>query len=358
MLGEVWKRLFGYLERQPYWSKLEPVLLAGLLYVAALVLTYQYVQWQYHYAPEPFVFLRSYLAKQVTAVYLAVALAVMALLVTPRATDTGAPSGWRIVRRRGFWLRVSSVSAAAVLAGLVWAATSPSRTADDITIVFHTESRLSSDLGFDTNALTYLIYELNRQQRAWHYEIDTELFDASAVTHAARASCEAHPVVLLCLAGAWAAESGAGQLILVSGESLGKLGAPHYFWSHEAGVSVISTADWRGFSEPSVYEYLAYSIIQQTIRIHLETQCRLLSQRLEREATMRAGIFEFVPNRAMMPPRLLSAQLSSPMEETLFNCFGAQYTVDAKRLLSLDWLRSEPVPNNLRRVYGVRLSGS
>jgi hypothetical protein len=356
MIGEIWKRLFAYLERQPYWAKIEPFLLAGFLYIAALVLTYQYVQWQYHYVPGPFVFLRSYLAKQVTVVFLAAALGIAILVAKPRPADPDAARGWRAILWRSFLLRASCVAAVAVLAGVVWAATAPSRTADDITIKFHTEGRLSSDLGFDTDALTYLVYELNRQQNAWHYETDGKFFEEGAVTRAARKTCEGHPIVTLCLGLAWADEHRAGQLILISGESLGKLGAPQYFWSHEGSVSVVSTADWRGFTEPSVYEYLAYSIIQQTIRIHLEGQCRLLSDLLEDEARERGGMFEFMDNRNLMRARLLSAQLGPAMEEKLFNCFGPEYTEDAKRLLSLNWLRSQTVQDNLHRVYGVRVS--
>ena len=358
MLGEIWKRLFAYLERQPYWATIEPLLLAGFLYVAALVLTYQYVQWQYHYVPGPFVFLRSYLAKQVTVVFVAAALAFAVLVAKPRSADPNAAPGWRAMLRRSFLLRASCVAAVAVLAGIAWAATAPSRTANDITIKFHAQSGLSSDLGFDTRALTYVVYELNRQQNAWHYETDGKLFEESAITRAARKSCEAHPIMTLCLGLAWADEHHAGELIIISGESLGQLGAPHYFWSHERSVSIVSTADWRGFTEPSVYEYLAYSIIQQTIRIHLEVQCRLLSDLLEDEARERGGMFEFMDDRDLMRARLLSAQLGPAMEEKLFNCFGPEYAADAKRLLSLDWLRSPTVQSNLQRVYGVRVSGS
>jgi len=106
-----------------------------------------------------------------------------------------------------------------------------------------------------------------------------------------------------------------------------------------------------------VYEYLGYSLIQQTIRIHLDAQCEHLAS-LEREAGHLGGLFEYMNNTGQMRARLLSAQLRLAMEETLFNCFGPQYTVDAKHLLSLHWLRSDTVQKNLQRVYGVQLTGS
>jgi hypothetical protein len=358
MLSFVTDRLLDYLRRQAYWSKLEPVLLVALLYAAALVLTYQYIQWRYHYAPEVFLFLRSYLARQVTVSFVALALAAVALIAPLRRVDPAAPSSLAARFRDRMGLRIAALVVIAALASLAWAATLPKRTVDDVRILLHTATGRSADLGFDRNALTYLVYELNRQQDAWHYEIDTELFDEAASTHAAHQACARHPVALLCLAGAWAREAGAGQLILISGQSLGELGAPHYYWSHAGGTSLVSTADWRGFPQPSVYEYLAYSIIQQTIRIHLDIQCGLLSEKLEREADKRGGLFEYMPDRELMRARLLSAQLGSRMEETLFNCFGPDYTVNARRLLTLDWLREGQVQKNLERVYDVKLSAS
>ena len=174
MFGEIWKRLFAYLERQPYWSKLEPILLIGLLYVAALVLTYQYVQWQYHYAPSPVVFLRSYLFKQVTVVSLAVGLAVLALVAGTLRTPSAATATWKALLLKHVWLRVLGVVVVAVVAGFLWAVMAPHRTTDQITIKFHTNRGALSEIGFDTSALTYLLYELNRQQNVWHYEIDVE----------------------------------------------------------------------------------------------------------------------------------------------------------------------------------------
>ena len=188
--------------------------------------------------------------------------------------------------------------------------------------------------------------------------LTSNLWYPGVVSSAARTFCDGHRLIpLLCLAGAWSDENGGGQIILITGESLGELGQPHYFWSHEGKASLISAAHWQAFKQPSVYEYLAYSVVQQTIRIHLDTQCRLLSELLEREVNERGGLFEFMTRRDLMRARLLSAQLGPDMEEKLFNCFGPEYAVDAKRLLSLDWLRSDSVRKNLQRAYSVDLSG-
>src|SRR6185369_284750 len=67
------------LKTKSFWPLIEPIFTLLYLYVLAVVIAYQYVQWRYHFTPELTTFLRSYLVKQISVVYVAVGLLAMVL---------------------------------------------------------------------------------------------------------------------------------------------------------------------------------------------------------------------------------------------------------------------------------------
>jgi len=111
MLGEIWKTLLDYLKRTPYWPVLEPVLLAGFLYVGVCVVAYQYIQWRYQVTLDPSLFLQSYLFRQVSVAFVAVVGTFCALTVgrggpTSTATPAPAPGARRSRPGRGPAVRI------------------------------------------------------------------------------------------------------------------------------------------------------------------------------------------------------------------------------------------------------------
>ncbi len=56
-----------------------------------------------------------------------------------------------------------------------------------------------------------------------------------------------------------------------------------------------------------------------------------------------------------MKPTILAAHLSPLQEETLMNCFGAEYMRTTSSLLTLEWMRSDTVRKNLERSFKVSL---
>jgi hypothetical protein len=132
-----------------------------------------------------------------------------------------------------------------------------------------------------------------------------------------------------------------------------------HFSVNRGSTSVITTADWRKIAPPSMYEYLMYSVIVQSIVIHLNAQCSGLPERSFVESRESyGGLFEFEPRRYAMKPAILVAHLTPAQEQLLLNCFGPEYLKTTSALLSLDWMRSEAVKRNLQRNFGVNLDSS
>jgi hypothetical protein len=359
MLGEMWRSLLGYLEKQPYWSRLQPILLLLFLYAGAATVVYQYVRWQYGLAPSPPVFVRSYLFKQVSIVF--AALAASLLVLTVRGTPVAEPAdlNWRDwLRRRRWSLTWRALGAILILAAGVqlWLLVTPTGAAADVRIKFHPPQRSVTDLGFDPIALTYLVYELNRQQQAWHFEVDLDPFDEDLLPAGDKERCETDTLRLLCIAQAYAGSLGGepGPFILITHEQFRSQDARYYYWLHGDLVSVISAKDWARYAEPSIYDYLAYSTVIQSILIHLDSACAEFQARSIESRLTRGDVFEFQPGPQLMQVSVLSAHLSRPMEELLFNCFGPAYAADAGRLLSLAWLHDERVQRNLMRIVQAR----
>src|SRR5258705_6759672 len=104
MLGDMWRSLLGYLEKQPYWSRLQPILLFLFLYAGTAVVVRQYVEWQYGLSPWPPEFVHSYLFKQVSIVFLGLAAALVVLYAGGRRTaDAPLPPSPRQLATRWLW---------------------------------------------------------------------------------------------------------------------------------------------------------------------------------------------------------------------------------------------------------------
>lgn len=192
------------------------------------------------------------------------------------------------------------------------------------------------------------MYELNRLQKSWYFEIDFNIFRDTQLTSKDREGCEQErQYPLLCQAEAYAR---ARPFIFITAASLGQ----HLFWTYRDKVAVISTERWEENARPSTYEYLAYSLVVQSLLIHLDAFCGALPERPSQETGLLHGdLFEYLPRREAMKAAILVAHLSREGEDQLFNCFGPEYTRAASELLSLEWLRSPRVRANLKEVYKV-----
>jgi hypothetical protein len=55
-----------------------------------------------------------------------------------------------------------------------------------------------------------------------------------------------------------------------------------------------------------------------------------------------------------MKSAIMAAHLSRKGEELLLNCFGVEYMSICSNLLTLEWLHSQRVVENLHRSFGVK----
>ena len=385
MLSDLWKALLDYLKRTPYWSRLEPVFLLGFLYAGASTVAFQYVQWRYGVTLELPLFLQSYLFRQVSVVFWAVVLAWAVLTV--RSGGQGAPAEGETAgavaakprkrRRTGLAVRISG--ALLILAtGLLFALRlAPHRDIRSIRVMFAPPGALVEDEGSapianlcggpppagQQEALVYLLFELNRLQRAWHFEIDFTPFTQALPSGPAVERCLADDTPPFCLAEAFQQEERAKNaefppLVLITPDKLDAGTRRSWFWQHRGQASVITTRDWQSYCSPSLTEYLAYTLILQGVLIHLDAHCGGIPPRpSEREGILYGNVFEYQPRREAMKAAILSGHLGPEDERLLLNCLGPQYLQTTTRLLRLDWLRTDPVRGNLRNVYGVDLEG-
>jgi hypothetical protein len=206
--------------------------------------------------------------------------------------------------------------------------------------------KLLSRADFNLNAFVYLLYELNKLQKNWYFEVDFDPFDEKILSSKERELC-AGGTKNLC----YAETISDGQLFIgITSNGLGR----DFFWQNRNKVSVISTFGWKNFSPPSVYEYLIYSIITQSILIHLNTHCEGLPVNAFKQSRVAYGdLFQFLPRRNAIRANILAAHLNYYAEELLLNCFGAEYMSICSQLLTMEWLHSERILNNLKNVYKV-----
>ncbi len=354
MFDDVLKPLTDYFKEKAYWSEIQPAFTLVSLYIAACALAYEYLQTQYSLAPlrvgetsVPLItlFLHSYIFKQITLVALTVGVVGLFVRILDRRRAPAGQPTWasRLRQYRGPLLRRTAVVLAVLaIAVPVFRSLTP-RDVGNVRILFLQDPAPE----YDQSALVYLLYELNARQSRWHFDVDFDIFNRNAHGDELQA-CEGEPT-WLCVAEKQAA---GGPLIALATESLGD----DHFWQNRGSVSVITTADWKPYEPPSMYEYLTYSVIVQSILIHLNTQCSGLPSASFRESRVGFGdLFEFIPRRYAMKPAILSAHLSPVQQVMLMNCFGPDYVNTASSLVTLGWLRSNPVKRNLEVNFSVHL---
>ena len=370
MLFKLLDIIVGYVKETPAWPVLRPVTALLSLYLTALVLVYQFVEWQYRLSPSLSLFLRSYLVKQVTVVCAAVALVVFLLhrLVRPgepsvatlaaadpvaggpaAAASLGGPAPVGGAARR--WrlpglpaVRVfASMALVVAAAGALFSWLAP-RSVANIRVKFLTEPEV------DPYAVAYVLYELNRAQKQWFFEVDFDVFNESALTSGERERC-AGPERTLCLAEV---SAGGRPFIGITTKPLEE----DFFWKNRGPVSVVSTHAWRRYAPPGEYQFLTHAVIVQSVVIHLNAHCAGLTTGAVRESRVSVNdLFQFTPRRHAMKAAILAAHLDRRGELLLFNCFGPEYVSVAGNLLSLDWLRAGRVQNNLERAFRVKVAG-
>ncbi len=346
MLWKIWDVLTGYLKDKPWWRVVQPFALVILGGIVGDVFAYQLVRTQYGFSPDVRVFLGSYVSVRVAIVTLA-ALALMLLFrLEPRPGERPAPGRLRtfyqqnrksIIYRTTVTLLVIACTAAGFLAR------SPSRVSH-ITVRF---MDLPDDIRSD--ALAYVIYELNRPQRQWYFDVDFAPFNALALTSRERARCEADSQPMLCYAEQMASD---GPVIAITGQPLN--GA--YFATHRGRASVITTADQTSYGPLTTYEYLAYCIVVQSMLLHLDMNGGLPADAFAPGSASRGDVFQFAPERDTLKSTILAAKLSPQEESLIFNRFGPEYLGVCSNLISLDWLYSTRVRTNLSKIFGVNLS--
>jgi hypothetical protein len=201
-----------------------------------------------------------------------------------------------------------------------------------------------------SEALAYVIYELNRPQRQWHFDVDYAPFNELVLTSRERERCQADAQPLLCYTEQLAAAR--GPVIAITDRPLN--GA--YFATHRGLASVITTADSSSYAPLTTYEFLAYTIVVQSVLLHLDMNGGLPTDAFAPRSSSTGDVFQFAPERATLKSAILAAKLSPEEESLIFNRFGPEYLGVCANLISLDWLYSARVRTNLSKIFGVNLS--
>jgi hypothetical protein len=333
----------GYLEKLPYWQRIQPYLILAFGWIATELLAYEYIQAEHGFKPSLWLFVRSYFFIRILIVFAALAVLLALFQIRPGANQTEVGRLRSYVRKHQTVLTMRAVFLLLIVAGaaLAFAYFGPNRVS-----TIHVKL-LSEPASFRPAALAYVIYELNQNQKHWYFELDFEPFNPSALKSTELAAMEQEDRPQLYLAELIAAGK---PLIAITEESLGKA----FFCEHRKNVSVISTIDQGAYAPLSTYEYLAYCLVVQSIVVHLDVHGGgLPAEAFKPSSSSHGGVFQFNPSREILKASILAAQLSPEEESLLFNRFGAQYMRACGELLTLDWLRSERVLANLATHFGI-----
>lgn len=335
-------RLGDYVRDKPYWAKIEPLFTLVSLFLMTAVLAYQYIDWRYNVSPPLPLYVRSYIFKQIAVIFAAIGLAGFLL-----ARVRGAPEGETLASKvrkhaRGVLRPALIVTAVLALAVPALVYLTPAR-------VSHIRVKFLDEPSFNKYALTYLIYELNRMQKSWYFEVDFDVFNEGVLSSSERARCDGAPNRTLCLAQLLSKD---GPLVGITAEQAGE----DHFFQNQGRVSVISTFGWERYAPPSTYEFVVYSLLVQSILIHLNSHGGGLPAGAFQESRTAVGeMFQFSPRRHEMKAAILAPHLTPKGEELLLNSFGVEYMTTCQRLLTLEWLQSERVLKNMDKSFGVKL---
>jgi hypothetical protein len=347
VLWKLWDILTGYLKDTPWGRAVQPFLFVLLGGIVAEVLAYEFVSTQYGFSPDLRVYLGSYVSVRI-AIVTGAALTLMLLLrLEPRADARPQPG--RLVafyqrNRRSIFYRAGVTLLIVACTAVGFLVRSPSRVSH-ITVRF---MGLPADVR--SEALAYVIYELNRPQRQWHFDVDYAPFNELVLTSREKERCQADPQPLLCYAEQMAGDR--GPVIAITDRPLN--GA--YFATHRGLASVITTADAGSYAPLTTYEYLAYTIVVQSVLLHLDMNGGLPADAFTPRSSSTGDVFQFAPERETLKSTILAAKLSPEEESLIFNRFGPEYLGVCANLISLDWLYSTRVRTNLSKIFGVNLS--
>ncbi|MCP4663430.1 MAG: hypothetical protein GY856_49200 [bacterium] len=342
MIFKLWDTFVDYFKEKEYWEKVQPIFALVSLYLISVVLAYQSIQWRHRFSPSLELFLSSYIFKQITLAIFATGIIAFLLQRRDKRAAQREPSKvGAFIREHGrSWLKKL------ILVGALLAVVIPVFLVLTPQEVSHIRIKFLQEPEFDKYAFVYLVYELNKRQEDWYFEIDFDTFNEEQLSSEERRRC-AGEESNLCYAELLADDR---PFIGISTESLGE----STFWHNSGRVSVISTDRWRG--PPSIYEYLTFAIVVQSILIHLDSSCQGLPERAFEESRVAyGGLLQFSPRRKALKPKILAAHLSPAEEEMIFNCFGVEYLSICSRLLAMEWLHSEKVAANLKKSFDVEL---
>ncbi len=339
MLLRLWAAIVEFLTTLPGWKRIQPAVAVGTLYLSVQVLLYEWLRQESGVALSGAFYLRSYLFKQGTVGFLALA-AVGAMLAQSARANAPVPWRERMARAQPFVRRVALAGAVLAAAAVGLSALSPHKAS-------HIQVRFFGTPTFDKYAVAYLLYELNRLQRSWYFDIDFDEFRAAELGPDQQARCRSLARPLLCYAQA---QARGRPFIAITSDSLGE----DHFWQNDGTVSVISTSGWDDARPPTAYEFVAHAVVVNSIMIHLNAHCGGAPQQAPGEQRVSyGGLFQFAPRRQALRSAMLAAHLSPRDEELLVNCFGPDYTRRAAQLVTLEWLRSDPVRHDLKESFGI-----
>jgi hypothetical protein len=332
--------ILDYFKAQPYWSKIQPLLAFLSLYITTQVLAYEFLQWQYRLSPSLSLYCKSYIFRQITLAFTAMGLIV---LIISRGKAWQYHTLGQTVRQ---YARLALYKAA--LIGLVLLCAAPLFLSLSPRAVSHIRIQFLREPDINKYALVYIIYELNKLQKNWYFEVDFDIFNTAALSTRDRERCHGANESL-CYAELLADRR---PFIGLTTERLHE----DSFWQNRGSVSVISTADWQRYAPPGTYEFLTYSLLVNSILIHLNAHCRGLPAHAFQESRLAYGdLFQFSPRRQAMKSVILAAHLSRRGELLLFNCFGAEYMSTCARLLTLEWFHTPKIIENLKKSFGVEV---
>lgn len=346
MISKSWETILDYFKEKPYWSRIQPVFMLFSLYLTTLVLAYQFIQWQYGISLRVSLYLSSYVFKQITISFIAIGIiGFIFSRFSKREKGMEHNKAREFIRKysRIIFQRSAVIGLVLVIFIPIFMYFSPHHVSH-IRIKFLEEPMPD----FHKYAFVYLIYELNKLQQDWYFEIDFDVFDDAILTTQERERCGGENKTL-CYAEILSNDM---PFIGITTKQLGQ----DFFWQNHNKVSVISTFRWEDYSPPSTYEFLTYSIIVQSILIHLNAHCGGLPESALKQSRVAYGdLFQFSPRRNEMKSAILAAHLSPKGEELLLNCFGVEYVRTCSNLLTLEWLHSKKVTENLDRSFHVKL---
>jgi hypothetical protein len=342
-MSDFFSILLDWLKGKKYWKTLQPFLVLGFGYVATEVMAFELIQSEYDFKPSLRLFLGSYFFVRITLVFVGLAAVLALFQIHRRPGEASLPGRLRSFVQRHQSIIIFRVIGVLLVSAAVMVAFRHFGTTRVSTIRI---KLLNEPAEFNSEAFAYLVYELNRQQKSWFYELDFEPFNEGKLTSTQREEADRRERRMFYYAELSTTNR---PLIAITEGSLGKA----FFCEHQTDISVISTFD-RDYAPLSTYEYLSYCLVVQSMVIHLDVQGGgLPTGAFDPSSSSHGGVFQFNPRKELLKATILAARLSPDEEALLFNRFGPEYMNVCRRLLSLDWLRSERVVKNLATHFGV-----